>query len=178
ARLDVLMGGKAAEELIFGPENVTAGCTSDLRQATGLARRMVMNFGMAGGKEAGLLSLDVDEYAVLSDEAKQIIDHKTQSLLNDAYHRASEYLRTHRDELHHLAKALIEYETLSAEEIQLAIKGQAQDIGGRRKQEAETTKKEMENLTPKATLREGAKVPARPEPKKAPKTFDAQPAEE
>merc|ERR1719399_1796015 len=49
ARLEVLMGGKAAEELIFGPENVTAGCTSDLRQATSLARRMVMNFGMAGG---------------------------------------------------------------------------------------------------------------------------------
>merc|ERR1712066_307506 len=47
ARLDVLMGGKAAEELIFGPRNVTAGCTSDLREATGLARRMVMNFGMA-----------------------------------------------------------------------------------------------------------------------------------
>merc|ERR1719263_39573 len=52
ARLEVLMGGKAAEELIFGPRNVTAGCTSDLRQATTLARRMVMNFGMAGGEPA------------------------------------------------------------------------------------------------------------------------------
>merc|ERR1740133_840748 len=82
ARLDVLMGGKAAEELIFGPKNVTAGCTSDLKQATGLARRMVMNFGMADASGSGMLSpapiyMDMDEYAVLSDEAKHEIDTKT-----------------------------------------------------------------------------------------------------
>ena len=89
------MGGKAAEELIFGSENVTAGCTSDLRQATGLARRMVMSFGMAGSTStsSGLLSLDVDEYAVLSNEAKHDIDQQTQLLLSDAYTRAADYLR-------------------------------------------------------------------------------------
>jgi len=64
ARLEVLMGGKAAEELIFGANNVTAGCTSDLKQATGLARRMVMNFGMADESMPARLFLDVDEYAV------------------------------------------------------------------------------------------------------------------
>ncbi|CAL1154007.1 unnamed protein product, partial [Cladocopium goreaui] len=116
ARLRVLMGGKAAEELIFGPENVTAGCTSDLRQATGLARRMVMNFGMSAQQQSGLLSLDVDEYAVLSDQAKHEIDEKTQSLLTDAYSHAAEYLRSHEEQLHRLAQALIEFETLSAED--------------------------------------------------------------
>merc|ERR1740121_1874055 len=75
ARLEVLMGGKAAEELIFGHNNVTAGCTSDLRQATGLARRMGMNFGMAGPENAPApIYIDVDEYAVLSEEAKHEID--------------------------------------------------------------------------------------------------------
>mmetsp|Transcript_79251 Transcript_79251/g.183915 ORF Transcript_79251/g.183915 Transcript_79251/m.183915 type:complete len:746 (-) Transcript_79251:208-2445(-) len=135
ARLEVLMGGKAAEELIFGTKNVTAGCTSDLRQATGLARRMVMNFGMAG-ENAAPLYMDVEEYAVLSDEAKHDIDQKTQFLLTDAYKRAADYLRTHEQELHSLAQALIEFETLSAEEIQLAIKGDSKQIAKQRKDEA------------------------------------------
>merc|ERR1740117_2459544 len=91
ARLDVLMGGKAAEELIFGPRNVTAGCTSDLRQATGLARRMVMNFGMAGvdGTDVGAapMYIDVEEFSVLSDEAKRDVDLRTQALLTSAYNR-------------------------------------------------------------------------------------------
>merc|ERR1719159_2404805 len=62
ARLEVLMGGKAAEEIIFGSQNVTAGCTSDLRQATSLARRMVMNFGMADDSMPAPLFLEVDDY--------------------------------------------------------------------------------------------------------------------
>lgn len=143
ARLRVLMGGKAAEELIFGPENVTAGCTSDLRQATGLARRMVMNFGMSAQQQSGLLSLDVDEYAVLSDQAKHEIDEKTQCLLTDAYSHAAEYLRSHEEQLHRLAQALIEFETLSAEEIKLAVEGRATSIIELRQREEENTKKEL-----------------------------------
>jgi len=168
ARLEVLMGGKAAEELIFGAKNVTAGCTSDLRQATGLARRMVMNFGMTSSNDesSGLLSLDVDEYAVLSDEAKHEIDQKTQSLLNDAYTRAADYLRTHEDQLHRLAQALIEFETLSAEEIQLAIKGESSTIANNRKMEADATKEAMKNLQPKepAPAARPRREPRRPAP--------------
>merc|ERR1719408_901091 len=75
ARLDVLMGGKAAEELVFGARNVTAGCSSDLRQATSLARRMVMNFGMAMDDGTSVpIYMDLDEYAALSDDAKHEID--------------------------------------------------------------------------------------------------------
>merc|ERR1740117_2367536 len=100
ARLDVLMGGKAAEELIFGPKNVTAGCTSDLRQATGLARRMVMNFGMAGvdGHTGAPIFMDLDEYGMLSDGAKADIDQKTQVLLTDAYDRSMDHLKQHEKE--------------------------------------------------------------------------------
>eukprot|EP00405_Crypthecodinium_cohnii_P040677 CAMPEP_0206555238 /NCGR_PEP_ID=MMETSP0325_2-20121206/17663_1 /ASSEMBLY_ACC=CAM_ASM_000347 /TAXON_ID=2866 /ORGANISM="Crypthecodinium cohnii, Strain Seligo" /LENGTH=744 /DNA_ID=CAMNT_0054055477 /DNA_START=56 /DNA_END=2290 /DNA_ORIENTATION=+ len=138
ARLEVLMGGKAAEELIFGPKNVTAGCTSDLRAATGLARRMVMNFGMSSADgEPGTLYMEVDDYAVLSDEAKHDIDKKTQTLLTNAYTRAAKLLKDHEKELRSLAEALIEYETLSAEEIQLAISGKNSIIAERRKAEEE-----------------------------------------
>merc|ERR550537_1792468 len=140
ARLEVLMGGKAAEELIFGPQNVTAGCTSDLRQATSLARRMVMNFGMADDDMPAPLYMDLDEYAVLSDEAKHVIDTKTQSLLTNAYQRAAEYLKKHEKELHRLAEALIEFETLSIEEIELAIKGKSKQIAAMRQEQEEREK--------------------------------------
>lgn len=142
ARLDVLMGGKAAEELIFGPKNVTAGCTSDLRQATSLARRMVMNFGMADDGLPAPLYMDIDEYAALSDESKHEIDVKTQTLLTNAYQRAADYLKVHEKELHRLAEALVQYETLSAEEIQMAITGKASKIAEKRTKESELEAKE------------------------------------
>lgn len=158
ARLEVLMGGKAAEELIFGAMNVTAGCTSDLRQATGLARRMVMNFGMLSADgEPGTLYTEVDDYAVLSDEAKHNIDKRTQSLLTGAYTNAAQYLKEHEQELHHLANALIEYETLSAEEITMAIRGDAAAIAQRRKeQEAAIAPAEATPAAPQAQKAAGA----------------------
>jgi len=109
---------------------------------------MVMNFGMAGETAPAPLYMDVEDYAVLSDEAKHEIDQKTQSLLTDAYKRAAEYLRTHEKELHCLAEALVEYETLSAEEIQLAIKGNARQIAERRRDEASL--ESQRELSPKA----------------------------
>jgi len=164
ARLDVLMGGKAAEELVFGAKNVTAGCTSDLRQATGLARRMVMNFGMAPDDAPGTFYMDMDEYAVLSDEAKREIDSKTQTLLTRAYTRAMDYLKSHEKDLHNLASGLIEFETLSAEEIKLAIKGDMKSITALRKVQEAKSKERMEPREVKVV----DKPPAlSPPPKKA-----------
>jgi len=166
ARLDVLMGGKAAEELTFGPRNVTAGCTSDLRQATSLARRMVMNFGMSQESGPAPIYFEVNDYAVLSDEAKHEIDMRTQTLLTDAYQRAMEHLKTHEKELQFLAEALIEYETLSAEEIHLAIQGKTKQISIARKDEeareklpytardVTTTTKRRENRERGSTVKE------------------------
>mmetsp|Transcript_96950 Transcript_96950/g.252829 ORF Transcript_96950/g.252829 Transcript_96950/m.252829 type:complete len:532 (-) Transcript_96950:23-1618(-) len=171
ARLEVLMGGKAAEELIFGPKNVTSGCTSDLRAATGLARRMVMNFGMASDEgEAATLYMEVDEYSVLSDDSKHDIDKKTQTLLTNAYNRAASHLKAHEAELHNLANALIEYETLSAEEIALAIKGESAEIGERRKAEESRLKepptpRELPKDETRATEK-GRRGAARERPKK------------
>merc|ERR1712151_245941 len=79
---------------------------------------------------------DVDEYAMLSDEAKHEIDVKTQTLLTNAYNRAATYLRSHEQELHRLAEALVEHETLSAGEIRLAIEGNGSCIAQQRKEQA------------------------------------------
>merc|ERR1711870_124962 len=98
---------------------------------------------MAGDTAPAPLYMDVDDYAVLSDEAKHEIDQKTQSLLTDAYTRAADYLRSHEKELHRLADALVEYETLSAEEIQLAINGNGKEIAKKRKSQAESDARDL-----------------------------------
>eukprot|EP00747_Dinoflagellata_sp_TGD_P091417 gnl/TRDRNA2_/TRDRNA2_165042_c0_seq1.p1 gnl/TRDRNA2_/TRDRNA2_165042_c0~~gnl/TRDRNA2_/TRDRNA2_165042_c0_seq1.p1 ORF type:complete len:804 (+),score=129.48 gnl/TRDRNA2_/TRDRNA2_165042_c0_seq1:316-2412(+) len=133
AKLDMMMGGRAAEELVFGAENVSAGCSSDLQKATDLARQMVMNFGMGspGGAEPLSMYFDLHDYQVLSDQAKHDLDNRSHVLLRNAYTRALELLRQHQDELHRLAEALMEYETLDAEEIKLAINGKKGDIQAR-----------------------------------------------
>lgn len=131
ARLEILMGGRAAEEVTFGAENVTAGCSSDLKQATQLAQQMVMHYGMAGSDSA-LLFLDFQDYARLSDETKRDLDQKTQYLLSRAYDRALDYLREHFQELEYLADALVEFETLDAKEIALATVGNKSAIAERR----------------------------------------------
>merc|ERR1712232_682281 len=166
AQLEVLMGGKAAEELIFGHDNVTAGCTSDLRQATGLARRMILSFGMAGESHPAPMAIDENQYAVLSDEAKRDIDLKTQDLLTNSYKRAASYLKAHEAELHQLAEALIEFETLDAEEIRLAIAGKREQIAQVRKQVAERNRKHLEGIRAKeqTTKEQSAKKVRKPAP--------------
>lgn len=128
AKLAMMMGGRAAEELVFGAENVSAGCSSDLQKATELARSMVMNYGMGGGNESISMYFEPVDYQVLSDQAKNSLDNKIQSMLRSAYTRAVEVLRTNMGELHLLADALMSYETLDAQEINLAITGRKKEI--------------------------------------------------
>jgi len=148
ARLKVLMGGKIAEELIYGPENVSSGCTSDLEQATKLARAMVMQFGMAGDPrmaddkvaKQGLLYLDMDEYSVLSEQSKRMVDFRTEQLLQQAYKDSTDILKSHKRQLKDLADAMVEHETLSHEEIKLAIEGNLKKIRELRKEKEEKAK--------------------------------------
>eukprot|EP00743_Colponemidia_sp_Colp-15_P004124 GILK01004452.1.p1 GENE.GILK01004452.1~~GILK01004452.1.p1 ORF type:complete len:407 (+),score=98.57 GILK01004452.1:894-2114(+) len=125
ARIDVAMGGRAAEELQFGPDQVTAGCASDIQQATAIARNMVMQWGM--NDIHGLKYVSAQEYRDLSPDAKNLIDEQVDKILKDAYDRAKHVLTTRHDELHRLAKALLEYETLTGDEIQKAIRGERID---------------------------------------------------
>ncbi|XP_022922253.1 ATP-dependent zinc metalloprotease FTSH 11, chloroplastic/mitochondrial-like isoform X2 [Cucurbita moschata] len=111
ARLDVCMGGRVAEELIFGQDNVTTGASSDLHTATELAQYMVSNCGMSDS----IGPVHIKERP--SSEMQSRIDAEVVKLLRDAYDRVKALLKKHEKALHALSSALLEYETLNAEEI-------------------------------------------------------------
>ena len=121
ARLDVCMGGRVAEELIFGPADVTTGASSDLQQATNLARAMVTKYGMS--KRVGNLQYDLEEREgagsglAISDETKKAIEEEVRSLVESAYGRAKALLKAHEKDLHTIAKSLLEKETLTGDQI-------------------------------------------------------------
>lgn len=111
ARLDVCMGGRVAEELIFGEDHVTTGASSDLHTATELAQYMVSTCGMSDA----IGPVSVKERP--GSEMQSRIDAEVMKLLRDAYDRVKRLLKKHENALHALANALLEYETLNAEDI-------------------------------------------------------------
>ncbi|KAI0395674.1 peptidase family M41-domain-containing protein [Xylariaceae sp. FL0594] len=122
ARIDTSLGGKLAEEIVYGPNKVTGGASSDLQNATQIAFRMVASLGMStrlGNMEYG------SRYNTLSSETKALVESEVQRTVNDAYERTRKVLLEHRKELDLLAKALVDYETLSKEEVEKVIKGQS-----------------------------------------------------
>uniref|UniRef100_A0A671LJ24 ATP-dependent zinc metalloprotease YME1L1 n=1 Tax=Sinocyclocheilus anshuiensis TaxID=1608454 RepID=A0A671LJ24_9TELE len=119
AQMDVSMGGRVAEELIFGSENITTGASSDFDSATKIAKMMVTRFGMSE-------KLGVMTYADLtkqSPETQAAIEHEVRILLRDSYERAKVLLKSRAKEHKNLAEALLRYETLDAKEIQLVLEG-------------------------------------------------------
>src|SRR5579863_5111520 len=133
AMLLSFFGGRIAEELIFGPEKVTTGAADDIRRATGLARRMVTEFGFSeklgplrysDNEEEVFLGHSVTQRKNVSDATAKIIDEEIRRIVEHGEKRAREILTSHIDELHALAKGLLEYETLSADEIRRVIKGE------------------------------------------------------
>ncbi|KAI8923758.1 peptidase family M41-domain-containing protein [Entophlyctis helioformis] len=128
ARMDVSMGGRVAEEFIFGADDVTTGAHSDLQNATRVARSMVLHHGMSD--KVGLQNFNDEDFENASPETKALIEREIKAMLEASYARAFDVLRTHKDELHLLAKALIEYETLTADEVRTVIKGG--DLGAKK----------------------------------------------
>ncbi|KAJ3108961.1 hypothetical protein HDU97_009694 [Phlyctochytrium planicorne] len=121
AMIDVCLGGRAAEEIIFGSEEITTGASSDLEKASALAREMVTTYGMSD--KIGLVSIRSEELEKAAPNTKLLIDTEMKMLLENGYSRASNLLKSHKEELHRLAKALIEYETLTFEEVKVVVKG-------------------------------------------------------
>ncbi|KAL4592592.1 hypothetical protein LXL04_005592 [Taraxacum kok-saghyz] len=116
ARLDVCMGGRVAEELIFGEDEVTSGASSDLEQATQLARAMVTKYGMS--KEVGVVAHNYDDNGKsMSTETRLLIEKEVREFLEKAYNNAKNILTTYSKEHHALANALLEHETLSGKQI-------------------------------------------------------------
>ncbi len=125
ANLSVSMGGRVAEELIFGYDKVSSGASSDIQYATSLARDMVTQWGMSDAmgplqyeeRQDGYLGYGMSQRAAMSDETAQKIDAEIRKLVEGGHKRATELLTTHNDQLHLLANALLEFETLSGDEI-------------------------------------------------------------
>ncbi|WVY92307.1 hypothetical protein V8G54_037821 [Vigna mungo] len=148
ARLDVCMGGRVAEELIFGENEVTGGASSDLKQATRLARRMVTKYGM--GKEVGLVSHDyIDNGRSMSSETRLLIEKEVKQLLEKAYNNAKTILTTHSKEHHALANALLEHETLTGTQIKtLLAEVRAQMEQQQQPQTVEAQSSSQSNMVP------------------------------
>lgn len=147
ARIDVAMAGKAAEELIYGPDNVTSGASAvsppspstfphplsyllhtlltnshqDIQQATSIAYSMVTQMGMSD--LLGNVDLSTD-YAHLSSETKSLIEHEVRRLVEEGHQRAMKMLVERRSDLDIIAKALVEYEVLNLEEMQKVLRGE------------------------------------------------------
>jgi cell division protease FtsH len=128
-----LFGGRVAEELIFGTDKVTTGAADDIRRATYLARRMVTEFGFSeklgplrysDNEEEVFLGHSVTQRKNVSDATAKVIDEEIRRLVDEGEQTARDILTQRIDELHALAKGLLEYETLSADEIRRIIKGE------------------------------------------------------
>jgi cell division protease FtsH len=125
ANLSVSMGGRVAEELIFGYDKVSSGASSDIQYATGLARNMVTKWGMSDKlgplqyeeQQEGYLGMGGTARLFASDETNKVIDTEIRGLVDNAHARATEVLKANEDKLHLLAQALLEYETLTGDEI-------------------------------------------------------------
>jgi cell division protease FtsH len=126
--LIVAMGGRAAEELIFGYDKVTTGASSDISQATNMARNMVTRWGLS--EKVGTIDYSEEDgtkfYAaqkVFSEETGKIIDEEVKRIVSEALQKAKEILADKKSDLEKLAQALLEYETLSGDEIKDILAG-------------------------------------------------------
>ncbi len=132
ADLCVAFGGRIAEELVFGHEKVTTGAQSDIEQATRMARAMVTRFGMsdelgpiayAENQEEVFLGHSVSRTQNVSEATAQKIDAEIHRIIDECYSRARQILTDHADDLNVLARGLLEYETLTGDEIVALLKG-------------------------------------------------------
>ena len=137
ARLVSVMGGRAAEELKFGHSEVTSGASSDIAAATNLARSMVTEWGMSDklgpvlyAENSGevFLGKSVTQNKNMSEDTARLVDAEIKSLVLDAHDKAVSLLKEKNTEWERLAQALIEYETLTGEDIDKVIKGEPIDI--------------------------------------------------
>ncbi len=125
ANLSVSMGGRVAEELVFGYDKVSSGASGDIQYATSLARNMVTKWGMSDklgplqyeDQQDGYLGMGGSQRLMMSDETNKLIDSEIRALVETAHLRATDIIKVNEDKLHLLAKAMLEFETLSGDDI-------------------------------------------------------------
>ncbi|MCW1934664.1 ATP-dependent zinc metalloprotease FtsH [Pararhodobacter zhoushanensis] len=131
SKIAMAMGGKVAEELIFGKENVTSGASSDIQQVSKIARAMVTQFGFSDA--LGHIDYANEQQSYLgnysggsnaSQETQKKIDEEVRKIVDEGYQTAKRILTEHADELEYLAQGLLEYETLTGAEITRVMRGE------------------------------------------------------
>jgi cell division protease FtsH len=136
ARLAVLFGGREAELILGGEKNVTGGASGDIQMATSLARTMITEWGMSdklgrvrysANEQEVFLGHSVTQSKNMSEGTAQIIDEEVRGLIQAGENQARSILKKKRADLHAIAKALLEYETLSGEDVAKIIRGETLD---------------------------------------------------
>ncbi|TNE36359.1 MAG: ATP-dependent metallopeptidase FtsH/Yme1/Tma family protein [Alphaproteobacteria bacterium] len=136
SRLAVMMGGRVAEEIMFGYQEVSSGASSDISAATKLARDMVTRWGMSDllgplaygdNQQEVFLGHSVAQTQNVSDETARQIDSEIRRFVDEGYETATKIITEHKDQLEIIAQGLLEYETLSGEEIDDLLKGKSPD---------------------------------------------------
>jgi cell division protease FtsH len=132
ADITVAMGGRVAEEIVFGYDKVTSGASSDIKMATLLARAMVTQYGMSDklgplaygdNEEEVFLGHSIARTQNLSDETQTVVDEEIHRLVDEGFESAKKIIQENLDDLHTIARGLLEYETLSGEEIKDLLRG-------------------------------------------------------
>ena len=132
SRIAMMFGGRVAEEIVFGAENITTGAGDDIRQATNLARRMVTEWGMSeklgplrysDNEEEVFLGHSVTQRKNTSDATAALIDEEIRTVVEDGEKTARNILSENRDKLEAIAQALLEYETLSGDDVRTLVDG-------------------------------------------------------
>ncbi len=133
SKIAMAFGGRIAEKLIFGDDNVTTGASSDIRMATSMARAMVTEFGFSeklgalrysDNEEEVFLGHSVAQKKNVSDATAKMIDEEVRRIVDTGMNQAEKILTDYGDELETLAQALLEYETLSGDEIAALLRGE------------------------------------------------------
>ncbi|MGY6696080.1 MAG: ATP-dependent zinc metalloprotease FtsH [Roseinatronobacter sp.] len=136
SKIAMAMGGRVAEQLIFGEDAVTSGAASDIQQVTKIARAMVTQFGF--DNDLGYVDYANEQQSYLgnygggsnhSSITQKMIDDKVRELVQEGYETAKRILTEHKDELENLAQGLLEYETLTGPEIARVMRGEPLDRG-------------------------------------------------
>lgn len=133
SQITSLFGGRVAEEMTLGPDGITTGASNDIQRATEIARKMVTKWGLSprlgplmydeGGEEVFLGRSAAQPAKAMSDETALAIDQEVRQIIDDCYANAQQILEDHRDKLDAMAEALMQYETIDAEQIDAIMRG-------------------------------------------------------
>jgi cell division protease FtsH len=133
ARMATMFGGRVAEQLIYGEDHLNTGASDDIRQATGLARRMVTEWGMSEklgplryneNQQEVFLGHSVTQSQHMSEATARLIDEEVRRLVTSGEKKAREVLFANRDKLEAITQALMEYETISGDEVSAVMRGE------------------------------------------------------